>query len=113
MNLTDEQFREQYKPVHVPASFDEAVNLQDKVLFALAELGKGDAAQIVQKIEELDPKASDKQVIAGVHQVLTDLYGKGLIAGNDDHGDLVYNLHKITEANGGEVNPDLLAPGLD
>jgi hypothetical protein len=113
MNLTDEEFREQYKPVHIPAGFDEANSLQDKVLFALADLGEADAAQIVQKLEALDPAVPDKLVIANVHRVLAELHGKGLIAANENNGDLYYNLHKITQANRGEVNPDLLAPGLD
>lgn len=39
--MDDAAFREQFKPVHVPAHFDDAENLQDKVIFALAEIGEG------------------------------------------------------------------------
>jgi hypothetical protein len=113
MSLTDEQFREQHKPLHVPASFEDAASETDKVVFALADIGEGTADEVIRHLEELDPDAAHKPVIAGAHQVLTDLYEAGLIAANDRKGRLVYNLHKITRANDGAVDPELLAPGLD
>lgn len=111
--MDDAAFREQFKPVHVPAHFDDAENLQDKVIFALAEIGEGTPDAVSRKLEELEPQVSNKEIIADVHLVLMDLYGKGLIAGREQDGGFVYNLHKITEANDGAVDPGLLAPGLD
>lgn len=101
--MDDAAFREQFKPVHVPASFDQAESLQDKVVFALAEINEGTADAVSRILEALEPNVSDKEIIAEVHQVLTELYKKGLIAGNEIDGDLVYNLHKITQPNGGSV----------
>ena len=111
--MDDAAFREQFKPVHVAASFEKADNLQDKVVFALAAIDEGTADAVALKLEELEPQVPEKALIADVHQVLTELYGKGLIAGNDIDGGLTFNLHKITQANDGAVDPELLAPGLD
>lgn len=113
MALTDEEFREQHKPLHVPTSYGNAESLVDKVVFALADLGEGTADEVIRHIEQLDPGAGQKPVIAATRQVLTGLYEKGLVTGEEREGNLVYNLHKITHANDGSVDPALLAPGLD
>jgi hypothetical protein len=106
--MNDQEFREQFKPVHVPASYAEADSLQEKVVFALAEISEGPAEEVVRKLEELDPEAPNKEVIGITHRVLSELYGMGLIAGHEQEGSIFYNLHKITGANDGEVNPALL-----
>ncbi len=36
MSLTDEEFREEYKPLQVPAHYAEAFTQKQKVIFALA-----------------------------------------------------------------------------
>lgn len=113
MSLSDEEFRKQHQPLHVPASYDAAQTLTDKVVFALADIGEGNAEQIIKHIEELAASAEQKPVIAATHQILTDLFQNGRLTGIEKDGELIYNLHKITIANGGGVNPDLLAPGLD
>lgn len=113
MELTDEQFREQYRPLHIPASFEQADTVTDQIVFALADLGEATADEVIRHLEELQPVDNSKQLIAEVRQLLTQLYNNGQIAAKEKDGDLVYNLHKITEANSGAVNPDLLAPGLD
>lgn len=111
--MNDKEFREEFKPLHVPARLEDAEDFTGQVIFALAQLDSGSASEITIKLEELKGGQKDKSLIAGVHAVLTELYGKGLLNGEDENGDLKYNLHKITQANGGGVDPDLLAPGLD
>jgi hypothetical protein len=111
--MDDAAFREEFKPVHVPAAFAEAKDLQEKVVFALASLNEATADQVSRQLEELAPETADKELIAGAHRLLTELYEKGLIAGQEQNGGLVFNLHKITAANDGAVDPELLAPGLD
>jgi hypothetical protein len=113
MKLSNEEFREQHKPLHIPSSFKEAASVTDQVVFALAELGEAAAGEVIRRIELLDPAADAQQLIAAAHEVLTQLYQKGLLGAVEKGGDLVYNLHKITEANSGRVDPELLAPGLD
>ena len=76
----DQQFRKFYEPLHVPAAFEEAVSDEDKIIFALADIGEGNA--------------DDKLLIAAAHKVLTELYQHGRIAGHEKEGNLVYNLKK-------------------
>jgi hypothetical protein len=111
--MTDEEFRSEFKPLQVPPAYERAQSVTDKVVFALADIGEGTAEAVVRHIEWLDPDADHKMVIAKTHEVLTVLFQKGLLGGREDNGDLIFNLHKITEANDGATNPDLLAPGLD
>jgi hypothetical protein len=111
--MNDQEFREHYKPVHIVASYQEANTLQEKVIYALANIGEGSAEEVVLKMEELDPEAPNKEVIGVTHRILTELHSSGLIAGREERGSIIYNLHKITEPNSGAVDPDLLAPGLD
>jgi len=113
MSLTDEQFRELHKPLAVPSSYDDAKTFVDKVIFALADLGEATAEEVIRHLEELETPAGHKPLIAGPRQLLGQLYDNGQIAATEKDGSPVYNLHKITEANDGAVNPDLLAPGLD
>ncbi|MDO3641392.1 hypothetical protein [Mucilaginibacter sp. L3T2-6] len=113
MSLTDEEFREAYKPLPVPAAYKEATTFKDKVVFALADLGEATAEEVIRHLEKLEPAAEHKPMIAAIRQLLGQLYEHGLIAAAEKDGSPVYNLRKITSANNGEVNPDLLAPGLD
>ena len=78
------------KLVNVPSKMEEAETLQDQVVFALARLGKGTTDQVVKKMEELLPKAPDKELIAGTHEVLTQLFEKGLLTGSESEGNIVY-----------------------
>lgn len=111
--LTDEEFREQHKPLTVPASFIEARNETEQIIFALADLGEGTADEVTRHLIGLASAREPKALIADVHRVLTALHEDGRLAGREKDGNLVYNLHKITQANDGAVDPGLLAPGLD
>lgn len=111
--MTDKEFREEYKPLQVPAHFDAKATMADQTLYALGQLGSATADEVSTKLKELHNGEAGKDLIAGVHQTLTEWHTKGLIAAVDDDGGLCYSLQKITEANNGHVNPDLLAPGLD
>ena len=111
--MTDEEFREQHKPLQVAASYEEARNVNEKIIFALADIGEGTAEDVIRHLEQLVPEADHKNVIAETHRVLTELFENGRVTGHEENGDLVYNLHKITQANDGSVNPEFLAPGLD
>jgi len=51
MNLTDKEFREAYKTKYAPANYDAADTLENKMIFALAELGKGSAEQVIDELE--------------------------------------------------------------
>ena len=106
MSISDEDFREEYKPLHIPAHFKDAVTEQDKVVFALAQIGEGTAAEVTKEL-------SDNGETINAEDILTHLFDKGLIKGEEVNGEMSYNLSKITRANDGAVDPDLLAPDLD
>ena len=106
MSISDEQFREEYKPLHIPAHFKDAISQQDKVVFALAQVGEGTAADVTNELR-------DNGSAINAESTLKQLFDKGLIKGEEVNGEMSYNLSKITHANDGAVNPDLLAPGLD
>ena len=104
--MTDEQFRNEYKPIHIPAHYKDAVTEQDRVIFALAQISEGTAEDVNKELEKNS---------AGIESavILKLLFDTGHIKGSIINGDMHYNLSKITHANDGEVDPDLLAPGLD
>ena len=110
---SDEDFREAFKPVHVPAHYEDAVSLQDKAIFALANINEGTADDILAEMKQLDPAVPSDENTTMVKELLTHLYKNGLLGGADHAGVTHYNLHKITRANDGATDPDLLAPGLD
>ena len=113
MTIPDDSFREAFKPLHIPAHYNLHDPEQERVLFALAQLGKGSAIEVANKMAALESKSADENFKVIANKILTALYRQGLLKGNDSSGTMQYNLSKITNANDGSVNPDLLAPGLD
>jgi hypothetical protein len=63
--MNDEEFREAYKPLYVPAHYNAADTLQNKMIFALAELGEGTAEEVTIELEKLEPGIADEQNHAG------------------------------------------------
>jgi predicted transcriptional regulator len=108
MKLSDEEFREEYKPLYIPAHFEQEDTQQNKIIFALAQLGEGSAEDVIKELETLQPGITDEQVIVMTKTVLADLYGKGLLKGEEHNGQMRYNLSKITEANDGAADPESL-----
>lgn len=113
MTKTDESFRDEYKPLHIPAHYDFNDDEQERVLFALAQIGSGTIIDVANELVTLEPGNTIEELIIVATNVLTPLYQKGLLKGVDTGNEIKYNLSKITEANDGAVDPDLLAPGLD
>jgi hypothetical protein len=113
MSVSDQDFREAFKPLYIPAHYDAADVDQNRIIYALAQLGEATSAAVAKKLHELDSTVDAASFGIVVESVLNGLFEKGLLNGADDGGGMHYNLSKITEANDGAVNPDLLAPGLD
>jgi hypothetical protein len=111
--ISDESFREAFKPLQIPAHYDLNGTEEDRVLFALAQIGEGTVTEVAAEMAALEPGTGAENFIGMVKGVLTGLYDKGLLKGSDSNGQIHYNLSKITEANDGAVDPELLAPGLD
>lgn len=53
MKLTDEEFREEYHPLQVPARFEKDGTERDQIIFVLAELGEASAAEVTTEWEQL------------------------------------------------------------
>lgn len=103
MALSDEEFREEYKPLHIPAHFDVQDTQQNKAIYALAKIGEGTADSILKELETLQPGIVNEQLTALVKTTLADLFNKGLLKGEEHNGQMHYNLSKITEANDGST----------
>ena len=92
-------------PLHVPAKYDPTASLRERVVFALATIGKGNAADVATKLSELgDGEAG----VSDVAEVLTALYDKGLVNGSDDADNRQYDLAKVTRPHTGHVAPDAI-----
>jgi hypothetical protein len=99
MSLSDEEFREEYKPIYVPSNYNTDDTQQNKITYALAQLGGGTVSEVIDKLEDLEHGIKDEQLIAITKQILTHLYDQGLLKGEETNGKMHYNLSKITEAN--------------
>ena len=113
MSIPDEAFREAFKPLYVPAHYNADDTDENKIVYALAQLGEGTAAGIAAKLADTDPSLNRERFEVIAASILNELYDKGLISGRVETGIIIYNLSKITEANDGAVDPGLLVPGLD
>lgn len=107
MTLSDEEFREEYKPVYIPSTYSRDDTRQNKIMYALAQLGEGTVTEVIDRLEELEPNIKNEQLIAITKEVLTHLYDKGLLKGEERNGKMHYNLSKITHANDGSVEPEM------
>jgi hypothetical protein len=113
MSLTDEEFRQEHKPLQVPAHYDPADTLQNKMIFALAQIGEGTAQSIIAQMEKLESGLSDEQSRAFVKMTLSTLFEHGHLTGSEKDGQMHYNLSKITQANDGATDTESLASGPD
>jgi len=68
---------------------------------------------VIVELEKLEPGYANEQIRAFVNATLSDLFEKGHLTGSEQDSQMRYNLSKITQANDGAADPDLLAPGLD
>jgi predicted transcriptional regulator len=106
MTLSDEDFREEYKPLYIPSAYNQDDTQQNKIIYALAQLGEATAKEVINKLEELEAGIKNEQLVAITKEVLTHLYDKGLLKGEERKGEMHYNLSKITQANEGSVDPE-------
>ncbi|MEJ7692315.1 hypothetical protein [Daejeonella sp.] len=112
MTLSDQAFREEFKPIQIPASYVLSDTLENRAIFALASLGEANGDEVFEKVREFEPGIKEV-TIKFIKQYLFTLYEKGLLKGNKVGSSIRYNLSKITDPNEGYVDPDLLSPGLD
>lgn len=112
MTPSKKDFREEFKPLQIPASYDITDSLENRTVYALASLGEANSDEVFKKMLEFEPNIQ-KVTIKFIKQYLFTLYEKELLKGTKEGNNIRYNLSKITEPNKGNVDPDGLAPGLD
>jgi hypothetical protein len=113
MSSTDQDFRDEFKPLHIPAHYMPSDSDEDKVIYALAQIEQGTAEEVAIAISKHDSSIDLDYFKTKAGSILHVLYDKGLIKGTTTGETTTYNLSKITHANDGAVDPELLAPGLD
>ncbi|GAA3964461.1 hypothetical protein [Mucilaginibacter dorajii] len=104
MNTADQDFLEEYKPLHVPHEYDAGACAQNNVVFALAHLEEATADEVARKLSSLEPGTSPATHQKNADDILNYLFDKGLIKANNKGGKLVFNLNKIREANSGKAD---------
>lgn len=104
MDSPDQDFLKNYKPLHVPHKYDAAASVKDNVVYALAQLEYATAPEVAKKLSEFDSKISLDTHQQNAEEVLTGLFNKGLIKG-DDEPERQYNLSKILVQNSGKADP--------
>ena len=113
MILSDEEFREEFKPLQIPPAYPISGTIEEKILFALAEAGEATSAEVCENLIRHEQDLEKNDLSEVVDNYLTQQFAKGLLNGGERKGEKVFNLNKITHANEGSVDPDLLAPGVD
>ncbi|MDB5120519.1 MAG: hypothetical protein JWN56_1737 [Sphingobacteriales bacterium] len=108
MNKADQKFIEEYKPLSIPSDYHTDASEQDKVIYCLADIELGTAHAVAHKIHEYEPTEPLEIIQEYTSRILSDLYEKGLLKGDEQEGVKVYDLSKITSLNKGQVNPDLI-----
>jgi hypothetical protein len=103
MDNPDQDFLDEYKPLHVPHKYDAAASLQDNVVYALAQLEYATAPEVAAKLAEFDPQTAVETHQQNAKKILEGLFNKGLIKG-DDEQERQYNLSKILVPNSGKTD---------
>jgi len=68
----------------------------------------GTAEVVAPKINKFERTEVVQKIILYTTQILTDLYDRGLLKDENRDGATVYDLSKITTANKGNINADLI-----
>lgn len=104
--ISDEAFNQQYRPLHFPSAYHPNDSWQDRIVFALAELGAGSVDDVLAELLRLDPHLDADETRQQVENILSALFDKGLIKGTHLHAGMLYNLSKILVPNSGSTHPD-------
>jgi hypothetical protein len=104
MNSPDQDFLDEYKPLHVPHEYEEGACTQDNVIYALAQLKEATADEVAAKLSSLAPGTTLFTHQKNAEEVLNYLFNKGLIKAINKNGQLNYNLSKIEIPNSGKAD---------
>ncbi|MDN5289552.1 MAG: hypothetical protein JWR38_5826 [Mucilaginibacter sp.] len=104
MNSPDQDFLNEYKPLHVPHEYQENACTQDNVIYALAQLKEATTNEVATKLSLLAPEITLFTHQKNAEEVLNYLFNKGLIKAINKNGELNYNLSKIEIPNSGKAD---------
>lgn len=91
-----------FEPIHVPYRYNEEDADEQKVIFALGQLGEATAAEAVIKLKQANAEETITENQA--EQILKQLFESGLIKADNRDGKLCYNLSKIVKPNAGHTD---------
>ncbi|RYE36437.1 MAG: hypothetical protein EOP42_03330 [Sphingobacteriaceae bacterium] len=90
------------EPLHVPYRYQEQDSPEQKVIYALGQLGEANPQEIIAKLQKSNPQETLTETAA--ETILKNYFDQGLIKGDDEHGSFRYNLSKILKPNTGRTN---------
>ncbi len=90
------------EPIHVPYRYNEQDEAEKKILYALGQLGEATAAEVVNKLKQVNNNEQITETEAD--NILKGFYDQGLIKGEGHEGEISYNLSKILKPNAGRTN---------
>ncbi|MVN21971.1 hypothetical protein [Mucilaginibacter arboris] len=91
-----------FEPIHVPYCYNEQDAAEQKVIFALGQLGEATAEEVVIKLKQAN--TDEKITDAEAEKILKNLYDQGLIKAESYEGKFHYNLSKILKPNAGRID---------
>ncbi|RYE30752.1 MAG: hypothetical protein EOP42_11655 [Sphingobacteriaceae bacterium] len=98
------------EPLHVPYRYNAQDAPEQKVIFALGQLGEANPQEIIAKLIKVNPQENLTE--AEAETILKNYFDQGLIKGDDEHGAFRYNLSKILKPNSGRTNVEGLEEEL-
>jgi predicted transcriptional regulator len=91
-----------FEPIHVPYRYNEGDTAEQKVIFALGQLGEATAAETVMKLKQANTEEQITETEAA--DILKNLFDQGLIKAENHEGKPRYNLSKIVKPNAGRTD---------
>lgn len=90
------------EPIHVPYRYNKDDSDEQKLIYALAQLGEATTNEIVEKLKQAN--TAEEITTVQAEEILKPLYDHGLINGEKKDEKLIYNLHKILTQNSGRTD---------
>lgn len=90
------------QPIRVPYRYNEQDTPEQKVVYALGQLGEAAIADVISKLKQANPKEAITEAEAEI--ILKSLLDQGLIKGETNGDSTSYNLSKIVKPNSGCTN---------
>ncbi|AMR33799.1 hypothetical protein A0256_21345 [Mucilaginibacter sp. PAMC 26640] len=104
MDSPDQSFVKAFGPIHVPHKYEAGASLQDNIVYALAQLEHATAPEVANKMAEFEPATDLAIHKKNAQEILSELFEKGRIKGDDNAENRAFNLSKILTQNSGKAD---------